>query len=211
MSSVKIKICGITSPEDALLCHGMGADFLGVIFADSPRRITPEKAASIRRAVPDARLVGVFVDADLDEIVAAVRDADLDMIQLHGGESADFCTELSTRTGLPIVKALTQGQLPELQEGASQSGPAHFLLDLDKTEPSRQKAIDALWEEAADASSRGYELFLAGSLDPANVRQAINRTRPFGVDVCRGVEKEPGVKDAAAVERFIAEVKHGGG
>ncbi len=209
MNAVKIKICGITSPEDALLCHGMGADFLGVIFADSPRRITSEEAAAIRRAVPDARLVGVFMDADLDEIVRTAQVAGLDMIQLHGSESASYCTELHARTGLPLVKALAQGRLLDRKDPAAQIAPAHFLLDLDKTEPVRMKAIDALWSEAAEASRRGYELFLAGGLDPTNVREAVRKVRPFGVDVCRGVEKEPGVKDTAAVKRFIAEVKNG--
>lgn len=209
MSPVKIKICGITSPEDALLCHGMGADFLGVIFADSPRRIAPEGAAAIRRAVPGARLVGVFMDAALDEIVRNALFAGLDMIQLHGSESAPFCAELHARTGLPIVKALAQGRLLDRDDPAAQIAPAHFLLDLDKTEPAGQKAIEALWSEAAEAANMGYELFLAGGLDPDNVRQAIRKARPFGVDVCRGVEKEPGIKDAAAVKRFIAEVKNG--
>ncbi len=209
MSRVKIKICGITSPEDALLCHGMGADFLGLIFADSPRRITPEDAARIRRAVPEARLVGVFVDAAIDEIVGTALTAGLDMIQLHGNETASFCDALRIRTGLAIVKAIQQGRLLDEKDGAARIPAAHFLVDLDKSEPIVQKAIDALWKEAARAGRRGYELFLAGGLDPDNVKQAIGATRPFCVDVCRGVEKKPGVKDAAAVERFIAEVKNG--
>ncbi len=207
MGDVKIKICGITSPSDAVACEELGVDYLGVIFADSGRRVSAARAREIRDAARRTRLVGVFADADLDAASDAARISDLDMIQLHGDESAEYCETLSARTSLPIVKTFRQGEVLGLADLAAHKTVRFFLLDLDKGEPSRGGGKEKLWAEAAWAGERGYRVFLAGGLDPTNVRAAVELTAPYCVDVCRGVEEAPGVKDIEAVRRFITEVR----
>lgn len=211
MKRARIKICGITRPEDALFCQARGADHLGVIFAaGSPRRITPARASLIRAAVPVASLVGVFVDAPLEEITHAVRESDLDVVQLHGREDPGFCRIVAERTELPVIKAVTARDLASDGAAGAFSSALFLLLDLDKGVNAGPAAVDELWSAAARAGRDGRRIFLAGSLDPGNVRQALEAAAPHGVDVCSGVEREPGVKDHAAVERFIEEVRDAG-
>jgi phosphoribosylanthranilate isomerase len=207
MKNLRIKICGITGPEDACACHTLGADYLGVIFAESPRKITTGKAAEIRSATLNARLVGVFADSEIDRIEETARGCMLNMIQLHGNESPDFCEDLHARIKLPLIKAFRAGALPAPEDLASYRAVSFFLLDLDKGGPKTDNAVAELWEQAEIMVKRGCRLFLAGGLSPENVLQAVKRVEPFGVDVCSGVEKEPGVKDRDTVQRFIAEVR----
>ena len=107
MKGTRIKICGLTRPEDAAFCQAAGAQYLGVIFAPSPRRVTPARAASSRAAAPAVKLVGVFLDATMDEIVQTAGESGLDLLQLHGKETVPFCAEAAERTGLPVIKAIT--------------------------------------------------------------------------------------------------------
>jgi phosphoribosylanthranilate isomerase len=199
MSETRVKICGITRPDDAARCLEEGADYLGVIFARSPRMVSPRRAGQIRSAVPGADLVGVFLDADPDTIADYAARAGLDLIQLHGGETPDFCRALRERTGLPIIKTLHRGE---------PNGAADFtLFDLEKGSRNRNGAVERLWADADRANRAGHRVFLAGRLNPLNVRAALDSVSPFAVDVCRGVERVPGVKDMNAVGRFIAEVR----
>jgi phosphoribosylanthranilate isomerase len=207
MTATKVKVCGITRPEDATACHVLGADYLGVIFAESPRRVSAGQAAEVRAVVPQARLVGVFATAALDEIVETARVASLDVIQLHGNESPAFCHTLHMRLGLPIIKALPLGRLPEPGSPEDCGAASFYLLDLEKGTAVHEEALRRLWAEAASAGRQGRAVFLAGALDPSNVRQAVDSTAPYGVDVCRGVEKAPGRKNLAAVREFIGEVR----
>jgi phosphoribosylanthranilate isomerase len=207
MSDARIKICGITSPEDARSCEALGVDYLGVIFAAGPRRVTPERAREIRWAAPGTALVGVFVNASVEEIAHAAESCGLDLIQLHGEESPKACAALRARLPLPIVKAIRPGEsnAPEFLEGYAMAGM--FLFDLYKSDPGRAGGREALWNEAARAVADGRRVLLAGGLDPGNAREAIARTGAFGIDVGRGVERAPGVKDPEAIQRLIAEVR----
>jgi phosphoribosylanthranilate isomerase len=207
MMESRIKICGITGPEDASSCHRLGADYLGVIFAESPRKVTRGKAAEIRNAVPNARLVGVFADGDVDAVTETARSCMLNMIQLHGDESSAYCADLHARTMLPIVKAFRMGAVPGPDGLAAYGAVKFFLLDQDKGEPRTGRVFAKLLEQAARMVKQGFRLFLAGGLSPENVRLALERVSPFGVDVCSGVEEKPGVKDLDGVSRFIAEVR----
>lgn len=207
MADVRVKVCGITSPDDAVACHRLGADYLGVIFAESPRQVSLERAGEIRGAVPRACLVGVFANADPATVWDAAQLSGLNMIQLHGNESPDYCAILRGRTLLPIVKTFRQGELPDPTDLALYRTVKFFLLDLDKQDPNRDGGVAELWAEAARVGQRGYSVFLAGGLAPANVRAAVKQTAPFCVDVCRGVERAPGIKDIEAVRRFITEVR----
>lgn len=202
MSRVRVKICGLTSPEDARACHEAGADFLGVIFAESPRRITLARARAIRTAVPAAQLVGVFMNHAADEVAGIASHVPLDLLQLHGDESEELCTELRTRAARPVIKVVRGDS--EVKEHASAD---FLLLDLEKgcTDPGSARV--ELWKRAASLGAAAGKVFLAGLLDQDNVGQAIAQAKPYAVDVCRGVEEAPGVKNLTAVHGFLAEVR----
>lgn len=207
MSETKIKICGITSPEDAEACVEMGADFLGLIFAESARKVSAALAGEIRLAVPDATLVGVFANMSLDGVAMVAATIGLDMIQLHGNETPVFVEAASASTGLPLLRAIQPGNDFSLEDLKRYSSVDYFLYDLEKGKSCTDNALPRLWSEAERAIEFGYRLFLAGKLSADNVRDAVVQTKPFGVDVCSGVEAQPGKKDLNKVQRFITEVK----
>jgi phosphoribosylanthranilate isomerase len=213
MLDTRIKICGITSPDDARLCASAGADYLGVIFAPGERSVSIETARAIRAAVPATMLVGVFENAPLDDVGAAARACGLNMIQLHGQESPEYCSALLARVSLPIIKALGAQQLSDPSRLLAYTRTSYFMLDLDKNHnPGRRMrngngTRERLWSAATALRAKGYRIFLAGGLSPASVRDAVRRVAPYGVDVAAGVESSPGVKDPGALRRFISEVK----
>jgi indole-3-glycerol phosphate synthase/phosphoribosylanthranilate isomerase len=196
-----VKICGLTTPGDAVLAVEAGADLLGLVFADSPRRVDLEQAAAIRRAVPGARRVGVFRDQAPADVLAAVAAADLDLIQLHGGESPGFGAEVSRAAGVPLIRALTPDQVDDTtseRHGAA----AYFLVDPPKSRDPFAVRGEVLAAAKALARSGGRVL-IAGGLGPDNVASALAEAHPFGVDVCRGVESEPGRKDPRKLVTFM--------
>lgn len=207
MVETRIKMCGITTVEDAILCDENGADYIGLIFAESPRRVGTGVAASIRTALPGAVLVGVFRDDDPERIAETAAVAGLDMIQLHGSESGEECRKLCAATRLPLIKAFCYGEIREAGELARFDAVEYFLLDLDKGSPLVEETPGVLWNEADGLGRAGYRIFLAGNLDPGNVAHAVALASPFCVDVCRGVEKSPGVKDILKVKQFSMEVR----
>jgi phosphoribosylanthranilate isomerase len=207
MPETLVKTCGITMPGDAVACVELGVDFLGLIFAFSPRHVTIEQAQAIREVVPEARLVGVFVDEPLEALIALARECRLDMLQLHGQESPEYCAAAARRAALPVVKAVhgVAGQGGELEAYRSLHG---VLFDLEKGVAPSEATLAGLWSRAAEARQAGHRVFLGGGLDPDNVAVAVRRVRPYCVDVARGVECAPGVKDHELVHRFLEEVEH---
>ncbi|PIV81189.1 N-(5'-phosphoribosyl)anthranilate isomerase [bacterium CG17_big_fil_post_rev_8_21_14_2_50_64_8] len=204
---VQVKICGLTSAADAVACSSRGADFLGLVFADSPRRVTVAQARKIRAAVPRAKLVGVFVDMAIEEVAEIVQTCRLDIVQLHGREDGRYRTGLGRLCPRPVIKALRLQELALGDEPGMPSGVDTLLLDLDKSGNADAEAERlALWDAAAEQCRAGRRVFLAGGLTPQNVADAVRRTRPAGVDVSSGVERSPGNKDPEAVNRFIEEV-----
>ena len=203
MNATKVKICGLTSVADAALAAALGADYLGVIFADSPRRVDVARARGIRSVVPSSALVGVFKDQPLDEVVDAALVCELDMVQLHGAETPAYCDEVLHRAGKPVVKAFRAARIPGADVLASFRTTSYFLFDLDDDAAHRELA----WDAVANTRGLGFRLFVAGGIDAGNVRAIVARTHAFAVDVCRGVERKPGVKDPHALERFMAEVR----
>lgn len=185
----------------------MGADYLGLIFTHSARKITTAQAGEIRLAVPDAALVGVFAEMGLDEVALIASTTGLDMIQLHGNESPDYVEAIGKSTGLPLMRALTHGRGSSITELSRFPAADYLLFDLPKGKKNSMNALLRLWDKARRATEAGGRLFLAGCLGADNVRAAIAHCRPFGVDVCSGVETKPGKKDLNAVKRFISEVK----
>lgn len=209
----RIKICGVTLPDDAARVAAAGADFLGLNFwPRSKRYLAPEHAprvaAAARAATPAGILVvGVFVNAPVDEIAALARDAPLDVIQLHGDESPDDAIAVARVTQLAVWKAIAASAPPDIER--LEAWPVDAIL-LDAPTLGRGgggKVFDWNLARLARRKNPAQKLVLAGGLDPANVRAAIEAVDPWAVDVASGVEAAPGIKDAAKLTAFIAAVR----
>lgn len=214
----RVKICGITTPDDARTALSAGADYLGVIFAESPRQVDLARAQEIRAAVPGATLVGVFRDQPVDEVVRLVAESGVNLVQLHGHESPAYCDDVRSRTGKPVIKAFKSKRIPETSELAAYRTTSYFLFDIAPPAASAADAADTsaanddaspeeIWDEVSKARHQGFRVFIAGALDASNVRRAVLHSHAFAVDVCRGVERSPGVKDPDSITRFIAEAR----
>ncbi|HEV2361438.1 MAG TPA: phosphoribosylanthranilate isomerase [Acidimicrobiales bacterium] len=192
-----VKICGITSEEDALLAVAMGADAVGFVFAPSPRQIAPTTAAMIaRRLPPEILTVGVFRDEAPQRVIEIVNRSGLGAAQLHGHESREDTGTVAV--GVPLViKGFPAGH-PGL-ERAGEYGASIVLIDAPS--PGSGKVFD--WR-LAEGAATAQRIVLAGGLDADNVAEAIRVVRPWGVDVSTGVESEPGKKDPLKVKAFIA-------
>ncbi len=194
---VKVKICGMTSLEDALMAVGFGADAVGFVFyRKSPRFVTERLVKSIVLP-PFVSKVGVFVDETAEKINRIADACRLDTIQLHGDESPAFCRKLRRR----VVKAirLRNAQSLELLPRYEVDG---FLLDAYAEKIPGGTGLTCDWRLAQRARKFG-PVILAGGLNPGNVEDAVNQVQPYGVDVCSGVEKSPGIKDRVKVRDFI--------
>lgn len=194
----RVKICGITSPEDALCAAEAGADAIGLIFwAASKRAVDLERAQAIARVLPPfVSVVGVFVD-ETPDVVRSIADAvGLSAVQLHGAERVPDWA----RFPRPVLKAL-----PVEAYAASPWRNARAAILVDAHDPvtigGTGQTVD--WE-AARAIAATRPMVLAGGLTPDNVAEAVARVRPWGVDVASGVERSPGVKDPVKVRAFVA-------
>ncbi len=203
----RVKVCGITSLEDAEEAVRLGAWAIGLNHhPDSPRYCPPEVAAGIGAALKRrCEVVGVFVNSTLDEVARAAGDEELTMIQLHGDEGPAFCAEVARRTGSKVIKALRVRSAADVQAAEAYRTDYH-LLDAFRpgTPGGTGESFD--WELVADRRSE-IPLILAGGLRPDNVATAISLARPFAVDVASGVEAEPGRKDPALVAAFFEGVR----
>jgi phosphoribosylanthranilate isomerase len=205
--TVRLKICGITNEEDALAAARFGADALGFIFAPSPRRISPERARQIIKVLPPLiQTVGVFVDEERDRVSSIVDICNLDIVQFHGNESVDYCKSFNLR----VIKAGRLRAREDLQS-LSKYGEVVQALLLDSYVPDRVGGTGVTfdWELAVQAKRYG-RIVLAGGLNPENVGSAINKVKPYGVDVSSGLEQSPGVKDHEKIRQFIAAVRQAG-
>ena len=199
----RIKICGITGPEDACLAVEAGADALGFNFVPgTPRCVAPEIAGAIIAGLPPfVTTVGVFLDQPLEEVLRAAAVAGVGAVQLHGTEGADF----ARRIPLKVIKAIALSDRAGL--AAMVGYPAHaFLLDSHRAGSAGGTGQTFPWDLALEARRHG-RILLAGGLTPENVAEAVRRVRPFAVDVASGVERRPGVKDPQKVRRFVAAVR----
>lgn len=198
-----VKICGITTEEDALLAVAMGADAIGFVFAVSPRRMTPRAVSDIvKRLPPDVSTIGVFRDEDPGRILEIVNEVRLDGVQMHGVETPDDVAAVAAGVRL-VIKAVVAGSD---DAATSDAYPAHAIL-VDGASPGSGSAID--WSLARQVP-KSRQVLLAGGLTPENVADAIAIARPWGVDVSSGVEREPGRKDAVKVRRFVANARRAG-
>jgi phosphoribosylanthranilate isomerase len=198
-----VKICGLTSPEDAVAAVEAGADAVGFVFwPKSPRAVTPERAAQIGRALPAAVVrVGVFVDAPEPEMARVAELAGLDLLQLHGNEAPAAAGALCR----PAWKALRVGPGFVSRDALPWAGRVSGLLldtKADDAPGGTGRTFD--WALARRAREHASFLMLAGGLTPANVAQAIRAAAPDGVDVSSGVESAPGRKDVDKLRAFVA-------
>jgi phosphoribosylanthranilate isomerase len=200
---MRVKICGITSPEHALVAAASGADYLGFIFAPSKRQITNERAKALVATVRDAGyltpIIGLFVNESPDRMVQTVNDVGIDIVQLHGDEPFELLDALPI---MPIWRAL------RLRSGVQESAwlehtNAHVTILVDAYVPDSfgGTGVRADWEAAAKLAAT-RDIVLAGGLTPSNVREAIKTVKPWCVDVSSGVERA-GYKDNGLITAFI--------
>lgn len=204
----KVKICGITNLEDALLSAKFGADALGFNFYEkSPRCITPENACEIITQLPAEILkVGVFVNEDLDKIAEIAKLAKLEAIQLHGEETPEFATQLKAKTNLEIIKAFRVS--PEFKpEDVLQYEVDAILLDAysPKEQGGTGETFD--WEIAKKVREIFPKMYLAGGLSPDNIARAISEVKPFAVDACSCLEIKKGIKEPTKTRAFCEMAK----
>lgn len=195
-----VKICGITSEQDALHAVAMGADAVGFVFAPSPRQIATAAAHDIvRRLPPNVLTVGVFRNEHPDRVVKIVNDAGLKAAQLHGNETAEETRAVRERVPT-VLRAFSAGDpaIDRFDEFGAD------VLMIDGKAPGSGHVFD--WS-LADAAPPGTRLLLAGGLHPGNVAAAIEQVEPWGVDASTGLESAPGRKDPVRVKAFIARAK----
>jgi phosphoribosylanthranilate isomerase len=204
LSPTRIKICGITRPEDALAAASGGADAIGLVFyADSPRAVTVQEAKDIAQVLPPfVTLVSLFVNAPAETISNVLSQVPVGLIQFHGDEDSRFCREF----GRPWIKALrVRDSMNVAKEAAALSGATGVLLD------AWQEGVPGGTGRTFDCALANEQLplpmVLAGGLDEVNVGDAIGGLRPWAVDVSGGVEASPGIKDAEKIQRFVAAVR----
>jgi phosphoribosylanthranilate isomerase len=196
----RVKVCGITRPEDAELAVELGAWAIGfILWPGSARHADPALAAGIARSLRrQVETVGVFVNQPLDEVVRAVQDIGLAYVQLHGDEGPSFATAVAQRSGARVIKAI------RVRSRADVLAAERFHTDLHMLDgPGNGQPWD--WTLAAGRRTR-TPLVVAGGLTADNVAEAIEAVHPYAVDVASGVEAEPGVKDPERMRAFFAAV-----
>jgi phosphoribosylanthranilate isomerase len=200
---VKVKICGVTSPEDAALAAAAGADAIGLNFhPPSPRSVAVDTAEEIVRALPRGLCrVGVFVDAERTWVADLAARLALDALQFHGGEDADYCRGWSQK----IIKAV-RVRGPESLAPAMLPAVDFILADayVEGLAGGTGRRVPLAWLAGVERE----RLILAGGLDADNVAEAVRLVRPAAVDVASGVERAPGRKDPEAMRRFVAHAKN---
>ncbi len=199
----RIKICGITRPEDALAAAS-GADAIGLVFYErSPRHVGIAQAAKLAAALPPfVTTVGLFVNADAAFVREALAAVPLDLLQFHGDETPEYCAQF----GHPYIKAIRVRAGVDLLQCAADFRGARGLL-LDAHVEGTPGGTGATFDWTLIPKRLPLPVILSGGLDAENVAAAIRQVRPYAVDVSSGVEAAKGIKDAAKIAAFINEVK----
>ena len=202
---VRVKICGVTNAEDALLACELGADAIGLnFFPESPRCVTPFLAQKIVHKLPAfVAAVGVFVNWKPAAVVALAKALQLVGAQLHGDETPDDVSEVAEK--LQVIKALRPVRGSKPADLNRYRNAAAILLDAAGAGKYGGSGETADWDYAR-AAAKSHRVILAGGLTPANVGEAIRKVKPYSVDVASGVESKPGKKDVGKLREFFAEV-----
>jgi phosphoribosylanthranilate isomerase len=211
----RIKICGLTRPQDVIAAAEAGADAVGFVFYPaSPRNVTFGLAAELAALLPPfVTAVGLFVNPQAEFVAEALRSVSLQWLQFHGDESDAQCAALSVIPGtgksLPWIKAVRMRPGVDLLESsASHPGARGLLLD---AFAEGYGGSGRMFDWSLIPPGAGRLLVLSGGLDPGNVGEAIRRLRPWAVDVSSGVEVAKGIKDAAKIAAFVAGVRNADG
>ena len=206
MAMVRVKICGITNTGDAQAAVEAGANLLGFNFFErSPRHITPQEAAKIRKLVPKSvKAVGIFVNQLPAEVIALRESLRLDAVQLHGDEPPQAVAEIATAA--PVIKAFRVE--PEFPIDTLEQYPEAFAFLFDAAHTGQYGGTGRTtdWDVARRAASN-HRIILAGGLKVENVAAAVRIVRPYAVDVASGIESKPGKKDHGRMREFIQEVR----
>ena len=204
MLTPKVKICGLTNYDDAAAAMDMGADLLGFNFCPrSPRYLQPEKVAAIIRKLPAfVDVVGVFVNSTVEQIREVASLCQLDWIQLHGEEDPEFCRWLAYDS-VKLMKALRVKDAADLQQVDKFSTDAVLL---DAYDPKRHGGTGRTFDWNI-IGHIGRRVFLAGGIDPTNAAAAVE-LGVYGIDVCSGVEAEPGKKDHKKMKALFESIRH---
>jgi len=202
--TVLVKICGITSPEQALMAQDAGADLLGlVIYPKSSRYVQVPQAVKIRQVIgPGAKCVVLLVNADKALVDLVIDQVKPDLLQFHGDESPEFCQQFN----YPFIRAIRMRDGLDIDaEVASYKADGGFLFDAWSDDLYGGTGHSFDWSRLPTTTD--YKLILAGGLKPDNVAEAIAKTMPYMVDVSGGVEASPGIKDPIKVKAFVTEAK----
>ena len=202
---VKVKVCGITNRHDARMATDAGADAVGLVFAEGPRRINVEQAREIAAALPEGVLkVGVFVDVEPEEVLRVAEEVGLDYAQLHGDEDPETVAQIRS-SGLGVIKALRVRDAEALAAVERYQADL-FLLDAWSAKARGGTGERFDWELAKSLKERD-NILVSGGLNPENVRGAIEFFEPYGVDASSSLEERPGKKDDERVRRFVSAAK----
>jgi phosphoribosylanthranilate isomerase len=200
----RVKVCGITRPADARAAAQAGADAIGLVFyPPSPRYLSTERAVEIRDALPPfVQSVALFVNPDAPQVAQVIGRVKPALLQFHGEETPQFCAQF----GLPYVKACRMKPgVDALEYLRPFSSAAAWLFD---SHVAEYGGVGESFDWSLVPAQRQRAVILSGGLSPANVAEAVRRMRPWGVDVSSGVESAKGLKDAAKIAAFIAEVRN---
>lgn len=204
----KVKICGNTNVEDAQLAASLGADYLGLIFTESKRCVSLETAKAIVRAIPNfSHFVAVFGNQSKEEVLGIVQELGVRTLQFHGEETALYCHSFMEK-GYEVIKTFRIKDKMSLKR-IDEYNVTAFLFDTYSHEERGGTGTPFKWDLIEDRPYVHEKLFLAGGLNGRNLREAIQKVRPFAVDVASGVEKSPGKKDRVLLEEFIRIAKEG--
>ena len=203
----RIKICGITQPEDALAAVAAGADAIGLVFyPPSCRYVSMEQARQIAALIPPfITLTGLFVDHDIAHIAAIHQQLRLSLLQFHGNESPAFCASVSHQLGLPFIRAIPVDSTDTIEQACVAYSAAQGLL-LDHHDAHQSGGTGRTFDWSMIPESPTKPLILAGGLHTGNVMQALRQVQPYAIDVSSGVEQTRGVKSTAKIQAFIAQV-----
>lgn len=202
--SVRVKICGITSPEQALMVQDAGADLLGlVIYPKSSRYVDVQRAVQIRQVIgPKTQCVVLLVNADEALVHEVIKQVKPDLLQFHGDESPVFCQQFN----FPYIRAIRMREGLDIDaEVSAYHAEGGFLFDAWSEDQYGGTGHQFDWSRLP--TSTDYPLILAGGLNPDNVAEAVRLVRPDMVDVSGGVESSPGIKDRAKVAAFVRHAK----
>jgi phosphoribosylanthranilate isomerase len=196
----RVKICGITRPEDGVMAARLGADAIGLVFyARSPRAVSLIQAQAVVAALPPfVTTVALFVDPQPDEVKTVVVAVAPDLLQFHGDESPEFCDQFAR----PWIKAVAMREGLDLAAVMQQYRHGQGVL-LDTYRPGLPGGTGETFDWDAIPAELAERIILAGGLNPANVAAAIAKVRPYAVDVSGGVEASKGIKDAALMAAFL--------